>query len=113
MLEGFAILMGTLVAGDFINKVLHVPLPAPVIGLVLLVLLLKSNIIKENMVDKASDFLIANMIICFIPGMVRVKEIYPEIKKEVVGIIVTCVVSTLLINIVTAKVADILIRRKK
>lgn len=113
MIEGFAIIMAVLLAGDFLNKVLSVPLPAPVIGLVLMVLLLMTNIIKEKKIEKAAEFLLANMIIAFIPGMVKVKEIYPQIKTEIVGILVTCIVSTFLINLVTAKVADTLIRRKK
>ena len=53
------------------------------------------------------------MVIAFIPGMVKVKEIYPQIKTEVIGIVATCIISTFIINVVTAKVADALIRRKK
>lgn len=113
MIEGFSIIMAVLLAGDFFNKILKVPLPAPVIGLILLVLLLQSKIIKEKKIEKAAEFLLANMVIAFIPGMVKVKEIYPQIKTEVIGIVATCIISTFIINVVTAKVADTLIRRKK
>ena len=57
MIEGFAIIMAVLLAGDFFNKILKVPLPAPVIGLILLVLLLQSKIIKEKKIEKATHLL--------------------------------------------------------
>ena len=76
--------------------------------MVLLFLLLAAGIIKENHIDKASDILISNMALLFIPGTLAIIDEYKYVKDEIIPFIIICVFFTIVIMIATGISAQFL-----
>lgn len=85
-----------------IEKLLPFTFPANVIGMVLLVVLLLTGIIKLKQINTVSDFLLGNMTILFIPATVGLINYVDILTANFIPIIVISVVSTLLCFGVTA-----------
>lgn len=64
----FCIIAGVSFAGELLHAVLPFPIPASVYGLVMMVILLLSGIVKLEMIEETADFFIATMGIFFVPS---------------------------------------------
>ncbi len=96
-----------------LKQLFAIPLPASMIGLVLLFLALFFKIIKLEWVEQGANWLMAELLLFFIPsavGIVNYNEIASLQGLEVVAIIG---VSTLIVMSATAFIADRLARRKE
>ena len=87
MLRAFAILLACQLAGETIARALALPLPGPVIGLVILVMLLfaveRRHLVDSSTIDgtslgKVSNGLLAVLGVLFVPAGVGVIQNYPE-----------------------------------
>lgn len=81
----------------YILKLLNIPFPAPVLGLVILFVLLKTKIIKENWVKDFCKLLLKYMILFFIPLFVGLVSYFDLIKDNFLAIVFTIVLTTTLI----------------
>lgn len=73
-----AILYGFYYIGVFIVELTSIPLPASIIGLVLLFISLQLKWIKVEMIQLGAGFLIAFMTLFFIPPMMGIID-YPQL----------------------------------
>ena len=71
--ESFIIFALTL-AGEFLNHVLPLPVPAGVYGLFLMLVLLCAGILKVDQVEATGNFLLDIMPVMFIPASVGLLE---------------------------------------
>ncbi|OXM85483.1 CidA/LrgA family protein [Paenibacillus rigui] len=94
-MQGFAVLLVFYLVGMFIQKVLHVPLPSNVIGLVLFTLFLFMGLIKLKWVESAATFLNRHMLLYFAPIVAGTVFILPLVRGHVISIIVTFFLSWL------------------
>lgn len=81
---------------------LPLPIPASVIGLVLLFLCLLTGILKIGHIQEKSDFLLSNMAFFFVPAGVGMMNYFDILRKNWFSLLVICVVSTLSTFAVTA-----------
>ncbi len=81
-------------AGHVLAAGLSIPLPASVIGIVLLLVALRTGWIAECRMDQAANFLLANMAFFFIPSAVEIIENIENIRPALFRIILICVLST-------------------
>lgn len=81
---------------------LPLPIPASVIGLVLLFLCLLTGILKIGHIQEKSDFLLSNMAFFFVPAGVGMMNYFDILRKNWFPLLVICVVSTLITFAVTA-----------
>ena len=79
-----------------IEKVLPFTFPANVIGMLLLVALLLTGLIKLEHIRTVSDFLLGNMTILFIPATVGLINYVDILKANFLPIFAASVISTLL-----------------
>jgi hypothetical protein len=56
----------------FILKILNITFPAPILGIIVLFILLKLDIIKENWIEDFCNFILKYMILFFIPMFVGI-----------------------------------------
>ena len=68
LIKQFAVIFSIYSISDILSKTLKLPIPGNVIGMMLLFILLLTGIVKESHIDEASELLIANMSLLFIPG---------------------------------------------
>ena len=104
------IIAGVSFAGELLSTVLPFPIPASVYGLVLMVFLLMTHIVKLEMVEDVADFLIGTIGIFFVPSSVGLMNSMDIMKGSVVQLFVMCVVSTVVVMVVTGLVAQFIMR---
>ena len=110
MLRGFAILLGCQLAGETITRALALPLPGPVLGLVILVVLLfaverrhlvDSATVDETSLGKLANGLLAVLGILFVPAGVGVVQDLGLLREYGAALAAALVVSTFLTLTVT------------
>ncbi|WP_432403533.1 CidA/LrgA family protein [Wukongibacter sp. M2B1] len=99
--------------GEFISKIFHLPLPGNVLGIMILLLLLSTKIIKVQMVDDITNFLLDHLPFFFIPAGVGLISNLELLKKEGITILLICLISTFMIITVTALTIEFLKRSFK
>lgn len=112
-MKGFLIIMLSLFVGHILSILLNVPIPGTVFGMIILLILLLTKVVKIEDVSNISDILITNMVIMFIPGGVGLINILNQFKGNIIKLLITIIVSTILIIIVTSFTADKLIALKE
>ena len=101
MIRQLAILFGCLALGELIIYLTHIPLPSSILGMLLLTLLLKLKVIRLEWVRSISDFLVGNIGFFFVPPGVAIMLYFDIIKAQLLPIVVSTVVSTILVLAVT------------
>lgn len=109
----FGIIAGVSFAGELLYALLPFPIPASVYGLVLMVILLMTKIVKLDMVEETADFMISMMGIFFVPSSVGLMNSFDVMKGSVVQLLAMCVVSTIVVMVVTGSVAQLVIKFKE
>lgn len=93
-LRGIAWLLVLQSVGEMIARGLHLPLPGPVIGMVLLVVALRWEPVREP-VALAANFLLSHLSLLFVPVGVGVMTHLSLVSQYGVRMLVVIVVSTL------------------
>ena len=96
--------------GEIFNKLIPLPIPASIYGMMILFFGLLIGIIKLENVKEVGSFLIEIMPIMFIPGGVALVTAWDTLKSIIVPIAVISVVSTFLTMIVTGKVTELVMK---
>lgn len=109
-LKGFFILMLCFYLGDILQKSLHLIAPGAVIGMALLLILLLIKVVKLSDVEVSANFIVANMMLTFIPGGVKLIAVKDELFSNIVPILVILIVATLVTMLVTGYVVEFLIK---
>ena len=107
------VILGASFLGEICNLLLPLPIPASVYGLVLLFTALMTGIIKLENVDKTATFLIATMSIYFIAPSVSLMTVIADYVDSLLGIVVICCISTILVMVVTGKVSQLIMEKSK
>lgn len=76
--------------------------PASVIGMVLLLILLMTGILKVEHIREKSDFLLGNMAFFFIPSGVSVMNYLDILKSSWLPLLVICCLTTIITFAATA-----------
>lgn len=109
----FVIIMAVTAAGEILKHVLPLPVPASIYGLVLMLLLLMTKVIKLEHVKETGDFLIEIMPLMFIPPSVGLMASWGQFKEMLVPLMVISIVSTAVVLGTTGKMSDLLLNRKE
>lgn len=112
MIQGFAILVGFYFFGEVIRTVFGIPIPGNVLGMVLIAIALKLNIVKVGHVEKASSLLLDNLMFLFVPTTVAIMLYFDIIREQWIVMIGVTVLSTLLVAFVVGKTADLFLSRR-
>lgn len=81
---------------------LPLPVPASIIGLILLLLCLLTGLLKLEHIQEKSDFLLSNMAFFFIPAGVGMMNYFDILRSSWLSLIVICFLSTIITFAVTA-----------
>lgn len=75
---------------------LPVPFPASVIGMLLLLALLATGLLKIEHIREKADFLLANMAFFFLPAGVSVINYFDVLGRSAVALVLVCLLSTVI-----------------
>ncbi|MCD9021474.1 CidA/LrgA family protein [Cohnella silvisoli] len=98
---GLAILLGYEFIGYIARHFLGIPLPANVIGLILLAISLFCGWVKLEWIEKSADFLLKHFMIFFAPTIVGTIAFFARIGDEWVAISLSMVGSAIAVLLLT------------
>ena len=106
----FGIILGVTCVGEMIKYFVPLPIPGSIYGLVLMLVLLTTKIIKIEQVKEVGEFLIEIMPLMFIPAAVGLLTSWKQLQSILVPVVIITVVTTFVVMIVTGKVTDSLLQ---
>ena len=68
LLRGFCVLLGFYALGEALTRLLHLPIPGSVVGMLLLWASLSLNLVKLEWVQKTSEHLLSILGLLFVPA---------------------------------------------
>lgn len=98
---------------EILNKLIPLPIPASIYGLVFLFLCLEFKIIKIDQIKDTADFLLAILPIMFVPSSVGFIKALPLMKKYGIQFLIIGVSTTFLVMIVSGLITQLILRIKK
>jgi len=90
------LLLSCQLAGELAIRALALPVPGPVLGMALLFALLFWRRRSTPALDQAADTLLANLSLLFVPAGVGIVQHWHLLSAQLLPIMVTVVLSTLL-----------------
>ena len=111
MVRGFAILLGLQWLGELLSAWLDLPLPGSVIGMILILAGLRVGLIKLAWVTEASELLLKNLSMLFVPAGVGVMVYFDLIAQQWLPLVLATAVSTIAVIAVTGLTAKFLSRK--
>lgn len=107
------IILSIWTVGELISSLFSsiITIPGTIMGMIILFLLLQFKILKEDAIKDVTDFLLNNMAIFFVPAGISLIQSLGLIKENVVVLILSATVATLVIMLVTGKTVDIMINK--
>ena len=101
------IITGMTLAGEALNWLLPLPVPAGVYGLFLMLAALMSGLVKLESVEGTGNFLLDTMSLMFIPAMAGVIECMEELRAVLVPFLLIILASTVVVMCVTGWTAQL------
>ena len=99
--------------GETLSRVIPLPVPASVYGLVLLFLALQLKLLKVEQVKTAGDWLIGIMGILFVAPVVNLLGCWELIEPYLIPITVIVVVTTVVVFGVSGKLTELFMKGKE
>jgi len=105
-----AILCSLFLLGGQLASWLGWPIPGGVMGLALLLILFASGVLKPAMLQLGAGWLMAEMLLFFIPALMSLLDYGSLIREEGWRILLVIAVSTLMVMVVTALTVELVCR---
>lgn len=105
------IIIGIYLLCEFISKAFNLPIPGNILGMLLLLFLLITRIIKVEDIDTITNFFLDHLAFFFIPAGVGLLSSILLIKDIWFKVTVVCFFTTLLVIIVTGRVVQFISKR--
>lgn len=106
----FCIILAFSFTGEVLNRLIPLPVPASIYGLVLLFLTLEFKILKVEHIKEVSKFLLGIMSIFFVPSSVGFINALPLMKKYGIQFALIGIVSTFIVFGVTGRITQQLMK---
>ena len=110
LLVELAILCALFLLGGQLATWLGWPIPGGVMGLALLLLLFASGVLKPAMLQLGAGWLMAEMLLFFIPALMSLLDYGALIRDEGWRSLLVIAVSTLMVMVVTALTVELVCR---
>ena len=111
LLRQFGIIIGIFIIGELINKYLHISIPGNIIGMVLLFVLLRCKIIKIEMLEEVSNFLLSHLAFFFIPPGVALIASLNKLSSIWISFLLIIIITTILVMGITGITVQHVLKR--
>ena len=110
-LNQFLIILGFSLWGEMLHRVVPLPFPASVYGIVLLFFSLWTGIVKLEQVKEAGSFLTSILPVLFVAPAVGILENWELVKDSVLPMVLLAVVSTVLTFGISGRIAQAIMKK--
>lgn len=111
-LKQFMIIALVSLVGEIVHFYIPLPVPASIYGLVIMLFLIFSGIVKVERVKGTASFLLEIMPVMFIPTAVGIIAAWKDVKRLLLPLVVISTVTTALVFLISGKVTDALLGGK-
>ena len=112
-LSQFCIILGFTLLGEALQRLIPLPIPASVYGLVLLFLALCLKLVKVEQVKDVGGFLTSLLPLLFVSPTVGIVDCWGWIQPQLLSILLLLVASTALTFGVSGLVAQVLSKKRR
>lgn len=109
----FIVIIGFSFAGELLHRIVPLPIPASIYGILLLFAALEAKLVKVKHIRETSTFLIAVMPVMFIPAAVGLIDSWGAISSHLFAYLTVTVVSTFAVMGAAGAVTQFVIRKSK
>jgi holin-like protein len=99
--------------GNWVQRTFHLFIPGSVIGMIVLLLLLSTKLVRMSWIEEGANYIITNLAFFFIPVTVGIIEYYHLFMGKGFLLIVIVLVSTIFVMGGSGYVSQWLIRREE
>jgi len=92
--RGMAVILGFLVAGEAVSRLLPLPIPGSVVGMVLLASALGLGLVKLSRIEAVADFLVKHLAFFFVPAGVGLMAHFDLLERHWPAILVSVTLGT-------------------
>lgn len=112
VLQVIVLILFTL-AMNVLAKWLHLPIPGTILGIIVLFLLLKLKVVKLDWVEAGASWLLAELLLFFVPAAVGIMDYIPMLKNDGIAILIVVLSSTVIVMVSSGRIATRISRRKE
>ncbi|AWB47075.1 holin [Paenibacillus sp. CAA11] len=94
-------------------ELLHLRIPGSILGIILVFILLQTKVIKLEWVEIGASWLLAELLLFFVPSAVGVMKYIPLLENEGLQILLVVLFSTLTVMLSSGMVASRIAKRKE
>ena len=109
----FEIIIAISLAGELLNRIVPLPIPASIYGMLILFTALCCGVIKLSAVKETGKFLIYIMPMMFIPATVGLLDAWNVMQDFLAAIITISLISTVVVMAVTGRITQFIISIKE
>jgi holin-like protein len=109
----FGIILLICFAGELLQAFLNLLIPGNIIGMLLLLFLLLSGLVKLPMIEDVSNFMLKHLSFFFIPAAVGLITCFSVLEGKWIVLIFISVISTFIIAAVTGITVQMLMKRRQ
>ncbi len=110
ILRQLGIILAICFAGELIHTLFNLPIPGNIIGMLLLFLSLCTGLIKLEMIEDITKFLLDHLAFFFIPAGVGLISCISIVKDNWISITFICVITTIIVTVVTGHTVQLIKR---
>lgn len=99
-------------AGELLYFLLPLPVPASIYGLLLMLILLLTGIVKVHQVELTSNFFLTIMPLLFLEPAVKLMTSLQTLQGNIIPILFLCLISTIVVTAVTGMTAEKICARR-
>lgn len=111
-LKQLGIILGITFGSEVLYRLLRLPVPASVYGLLILFAALQSGLLKPEKIEATGNFLLVAMPVFFIAPGVNLMNIFGQVRPILWQALVLIFISTIVVTVITGKVADFILRKE-
>lgn len=113
ILRQILIILGVWLIGEFASRILHLPIPGNVLGMLIMLVLLQTRVIRLENIIGVSTFFLDNLSFFFIPSSVALIVYYRQIGNQLLPAIASVVMSSILVFLITGLTTEWLLKLKR
>ena len=103
ILKAFFVVFGCLFLGEVFIRLTHLPLPASIIGLLLLFFALQTGVVELKTVQSLAKIMLDYLVLMVVPACISIMQYLDIIQKELWILLLATSLSTFLVLIATGR----------
>lgn len=113
ILGELSLILSILLVSQGLQIHFNLPVPATIIGMVILILMLSFSIIKLKWIENITELLLGNLSILFIPAGVGIMKEFHFLQGYILPVLFILTITTIIIILVTGYTVEFFIKLKR